>query len=166
MKTLHIYDRKDYTDEMTMFEKYSVRGIIRRNGRIAMQKGAKGDYKILGGGVDEGEEFAQALVREVKEESGLLVIPESIEEIGEIIEKRADLFESDKIFICHSCFYYCSIRSEQVEPQMTPSEIEKGYKLVWATPQTIIEANQPFLSEPWIYRDTEFVREFLLSERG
>ncbi len=74
-------------------KKYSTRGVIIRDGKIATQHGSAGDYKILGGGVEPGEKLEDALIREVGEESGLIVIPESIRPIGEIVERRRDLFE-------------------------------------------------------------------------
>ena len=154
------YDRKDYTPDMTLFEKNSVRAIIRKNGRVAAQKGAKGDHKLLGGGMDPGETPEDALQREVREESGLLVRPETIEPVGEVLEKRRDLFEADKIFCIRSRFYVCKIKEETVPPQMTESEIAKGYHLVWVTPEEFIEANRPFYDEPWIRRDSEFLEAF------
>lgn len=159
MRILKTIDRKDYTDQMPVFEKFSVRGVILREGRLAVQQSAAGDYKILGGGVEKGETLQEALLREVQEESGLVVIPESIREIGEIVERRRDLFEPDVIYVCHSCFFLCDARQEMTQTHMTESEAEKGFHLVWATPEEIIAGNEPFCdSQPWSYRDREFVR--------
>ena len=160
MEKIHIYDLKNYTDDMEEFEKFSVRAVIVRDGKIAAQKGRAGDYKILGGGIDKGETCTDAVLREVQEESGLLVIPESIRPIGEIEEKRRDRFEPDKIFHCHSMFFFCDVKAEMTSPHMTASEIEKGYHLVWASPEEIISGNQEFLNQPWIFRDTEFVQMY------
>ena len=55
-----------------------------------MQQAGEGYYKILGGGIDAGETNEEALIREVREESGLVVIPQSIRECGKIIEKLKD----------------------------------------------------------------------------
>lgn len=55
-----------------MFEKYSTRGVIIRDGKIATQHGSAGDYKILGGGVEPGEKLEDALIREVGRSPGLL----------------------------------------------------------------------------------------------
>lgn len=159
MQTLLTFDKKDYDETMPVFEKYSTRGVIIRNGKIATQHGAAGDYKILGGGVEPGEKLEDALIREVGEESGLIVIPESIRLIGEIIEKRRDLFEKDKIYLCHSCFFFCDAKEEMTQTHMTESEIAKGFHLKWATPQEIIDGNEPFCkTQPWSYRDREFVK--------
>ena len=41
---------------------------------------------------------------------------------------------------------------------MTESEKAKGYHLEWMTPEEIVKANEPFSKEPWIYRDTAFIK--------
>ena len=53
-------DKKDYEEGMPVFEKYSTRGVIIRDGKIATQHGSAGDYKILGGGVEPGEKLEDA----------------------------------------------------------------------------------------------------------
>ena len=109
MKKLLILDSKNYTDDMRAFEKYAVRTIIVKNGRIATQHGAAGDYKIVGGGIENGETYIDTIMREVREEAGLLVKQDSIVELGEIEEIRKDLYHEDEKFICHSYFYYCEV---------------------------------------------------------
>ena len=42
--------------------------------------------------------------------------------------------------------------------KMTESEKAKGYHLEWMTPEEIVKANEPFSKEPWIYRDTAFIK--------
>ena len=105
------------------------------------------------------EKLEDALIREVGEESGLIVIPESIRPIGEIVERRRDLFEKNKIYVCHSCFFFCDAKAEMTQTHMTESEIEKGFHLEWATAQEIIDGNEPFCeTQPWSFRDREFVK--------
>ena len=147
MQILLTLDKKDYEEGMPVFEKYSTRGVIIRDGKIATQHGSAGDYKILGGGVEPGEKLEDALIREVGEESGLIVIPESIRPIGEIVERRRDLFEKN------------NAKEEMTQTHMTESEIEKGFHLEWATAQEIIDGNEPFCeTQPWSFRDREFVK--------
>ena len=159
MRILKTIDKGDYTSSMPVFEKYTVRGVIIREGKLAVQQSKAGDYKILGGGVEQGESLADALLREVQEESGLVVIPESIRPIGEIVEKRRDIFDPSMIYVCHSCFFFCDAMERMEAMHMTESEKEKGFHLVWATPEEIMRGNEPFCeSQPWSYRDREFVR--------
>lgn len=105
MQILLTLDKKDYEEGMPVFEKYSTRGVIIRDGKIATQHGSAGDYKILGGGVEPGEKLEDALIREVGEESGLIVIPESIRPIGEIVERRRDLFEKTRSMSATPAFF-------------------------------------------------------------
>ena len=122
------------------------------------QRGRAGDCKILGGGMDGEEDFETALSREVLEEGGLILCPGSMQLLGEIEEKRRDLFETDKIYHCHTYFFACTVEERTTEPHMTESEKAKGYHLEWMTPEEIVKANEPFSKEPWIYRDTAFVK--------
>ncbi len=137
MKILATFDAMDYQDTTEVFEKYSVRGIIMRDGKLAMQCSRDGEYKIPGGGIEPGEAYLQALVREVREETGLHVIVSAVREIGEIVEIRRDLFDA---------------------LQLTESEIAKGYELRWATPEEIYQRNILIEKDPWIVRDTAFVK--------
>ena len=65
MNIVAVFDSKNYEDTVSVYEKYTVRGIIRRNGKFAMQCSKEGEYKIPGGGVEQGESYTQALIREV-----------------------------------------------------------------------------------------------------
>lgn len=164
MKILATFDAKDYMDTVGVYEKYSVRGIIVRDGRLAMQCSRTGEFKIPGGGLEPGEDYIQALVREVREETGLHVIEDAIVELGEIVELRRDIFDATKKYVCHSLFYYCKVGEEQDELQLTPSEIEKGYELKWATPEEVYRRNILIEKDPWIVRDTAFVK-MLMDEK-
>ena len=158
MKLLFTFDKKDYTDDMPLVERYGVRAIIRQGDKFAMQKGSLGEFKIPGGGVEEGESLEQALIREVREETGLQVMPETIKEIGEAVEIKQDQKCKGKKYIAHSLFYECQVGTEMSEPQMTASEISRGYHLEWEDLEHIIAANMEHQDEDWIIRDTEFLR--------
>lgn len=158
MKTLFVMDEKDYTDEMPVIEKTTVRAVIERDGKFAMQKSKYGEYKIPGGAPDEGETFTEALVREVREETGLLVDVSSITEIGSTLEMREDALKKGKKFVRHTYFYRCAASDTVGETNMTRSEIELGFTLVWATIDEIIDGNREALREKWNIRDTEFFR--------
>lgn len=158
MRILATFDAKDYQDTVGVYEKYSVRGIIMRDGKLAMQCSRDGEYKIPGGGMEAGEDYIQALIREVREETGLHIIEGEIAELGEIVEMRRDIFDATKKYICHSLFYYCKVGERQDELKLTPSEAAKGYELKWADPREIYRRNILIEKDPWIVRDTAFVK--------
>lgn len=161
MKLLLTLDEKDYTDDMPVFEKKSVRAIIEKDGKYSMQLSRKGEYKIPGGGVEENETFTETLIREVEEEVGLIVKPETIEPIGEILELREDKMCKGQKYVCHSYFYKCEVEEKEIPTRMTASEIEKGFKPVWEKLSRIVSKNDELIKEKWLKRDTEFLRLLL-----
>jgi len=158
MKILTIFDSKNYDNTTSVFEKYNPRAIIMRDGKLAMQRSRNGIYKIPGGGREGDESFLDTLVREVSEETGLVVRASSVYELGEITEIRRDIFDETVKYICHSLFYFCEIEDEQRELNLTASEKEKGFYVEWATPQEIYDNNVALSNEPWIMRDTAFIK--------
>ena len=50
---------------------------------------------------------------------------------------------------------------EEVPIHLTKSEIAKGYYLKWATPQEIYDTNIAMEKDPWIIRDTAFIKMIL-----
>ena len=158
MKTILVLDEKNYTEDMPVFERFVVRALIEKDGLFAMQQDANGAYKIPGGGMDEGETTIEALMREVQEETGLVIIPETIQELGEITEIRRDIFEGRLKYIAHSMHYACEVEEELVETAMTESEKEKGFHLAWADIDTVIETNERLMTERWQFRDVEFLK--------
>lgn len=86
MELLFILDSKNYTDDLLVIERFAVRGLICKNGLWAMQRSNTGEFKIPGGGIEASESWHEALHREVLEETGLHVLENSIQEIGEILE--------------------------------------------------------------------------------
>ena len=95
MRRLFVLDSKDYDDTHSVTVKNTVRAIICRDGRYAMQQNRDGIYKIPGGGVENNESLLDTLCRETLEETGLVVIRDSVREIGDVLELRRDLFEED-----------------------------------------------------------------------
>ena len=53
MKILATFDARDYEGTTGIYEKYSIRAIIVRDGRLAMQCSREGEYKIPGGGQEQ-----------------------------------------------------------------------------------------------------------------
>ncbi|MBE5939065.1 MAG: NUDIX domain-containing protein [Lachnospiraceae bacterium] len=157
MKLLKILDEKNYTDDMEVFEVTHSRALICVDGLYAMQRAKSGEYKLPGGRLEPGETPVCALIREVEEETGLIVDEKSIEEIGEIIEIRKDVFDDSKKYICHSLYYKCNVKDERGNLHRSKNEIEKGLELVWISADEMIASNKTLELESSRERDTIFM---------
>ena len=141
MRLLYEMDKKNYDPNGTRFSRPSVRGIIFRDGKVAMMHSEKYDYyKFPGGGMERGESQIQTLIREVREETGLTVIPSTIQAYGYVhrVEKGypEDIFEQDNFY------YLCEVAAERGEPVPEAYEIEERFSLVYAAPEQAIGANR------------------------
>lgn len=141
MRKLFELDMKDYIENGTRFVRPSVRGIIIRSGRIAMVHSLKYDYyKFPGGGAENSETQHETLIREVKEEAGLRVIPDSVSEYGFVHRiqkgKNEDILEQDNYY------YLCQAESEIVPTQLDDYEAEESFTLEFVSPEYAIAANR------------------------
>ena len=161
MKLLACYDSNNYSDTTKLLEKTNIRGIVLIDGKLAMQRDKDGVYKIPGGGMEKGEDYVETLSRELREEVGLVLVEDSLTELGEITEIRQDIFAADTKYISHSLFFACKVTEERLPITPTASEIKKGYQAVWATPGEIYETNTRLGKDPWIERDTAFIKMLL-----
>ena len=79
MKRLFTINLQDYDPNWERSKRPTVRAIIEQNGKLALIHKQQYDYYAFpGGGIEDGESYQDALIREVHEETGLRVIPESI----------------------------------------------------------------------------------------
>ena len=131
MRTLFEIDTKDYDPKGPAFVRPSVRGIILRDGKVAMVHSLKYDYyKFPGGGIEAGETRPQALIREVLEESGLQVRPESIREYG-LVHRVQDNY-----------YYLCDVQPEVQSQHLDDYEAEEHFTLEFVAPETAIQTNR------------------------
>lgn len=105
-------------------------------------------------------------MREVQEETGLLIIPESMKELGEITEIRRDIFDENIKYVAHSLHFACEVKDEIVKTAMTESEKVKGFQLAWADIDTIIGTNERLMTEKWQFRDVEFLKWYKEYRKG
>ena len=146
MKKILVMDEENYDPDLPEIYRLSVRGIIFLDGKLLMIEDDFGEVKLPGGGIDEGEDDYQALIREVKEETGYNVVKESVVPFGEIEEKRLSVHEP---MIWHqiSRLYFCNVYSEQGECEYTENEKKYGFKQVWYTLDEAIEKNKSMLEK-------------------
>ncbi len=169
MKRLFTIDLKDYDPSWPHSTRPSVRGIIFRDGKLALVHNGKFDYYMFpGGGIENGESHEETLIREVKEESGLVVIPESIKEYGSALRVSASRSRKNTIFEQENFYYLCEAQEEIATPEYDVHEVEELYSLVFVTLEEAIRKNRfddhgEENGGVWIERETRVI-ELLLEE--
>lgn len=150
MKLLFCVDKKDYEATWPHSKRPSVRGIIRKDNKLAMVHSLKYDYyKFPGGGI-EGEEAHEAtLIREVKEETGLTVKPETIREYGYVLRLQKSDYLADTVFEQENFYYTCEVSEETGVQKLDDYEAEEGFTLEFVTPEEAILANQNCHCTEW-----------------
>ncbi|MGN0416241.1 MAG: NUDIX hydrolase [Agathobacter sp.] len=110
MRQLFEIDLQDYEKNDRVFRRPSVRGIIfKDDNKIALVYSKKEKYyKFPGGGIHEDEDKKEALIREVREEVGLIVIPESICEFGSVMRRQKSDVSPNTIFEQENFYYTCN----------------------------------------------------------
>ena len=145
MKRLLLMDEHDYNDDMPEIRRTAVRGIIFIGEKILLAGNKHGEYKLPGGGIEDGEDDLAALIREVREETGYTVIPESIRPFGYIEEKRLSIHEP-MIWHHFSRLYFCEVLHEQGECDYSESEKLHGFYVGLLPLDEAIEANRRMLN--------------------
>lgn len=125
MELLKEIKDQDYSSDTTWKIREASRAILfDENDLIPLLFVSKYNYhKLPGGGIDEGEDKSQALVRECLEEVGSEI--EVNGEVGKIIEFRSK-WDLKQISYC----YYGKIISKG-DPDFTKKELSQGFKIVW-----------------------------------
>ena len=143
MKRLFVMDLKNYDENARRFRRPSVRAIILRNGKAAMVHSLKYDYyKFPGGGIEEGESFHAALIREVKEESGLVVIPDSIRDFGSVLRIQRGTKDGNEVFKQENLYYRCDVEETIQKQQLDGYEADEQFTLEFVAPGTAINVNR------------------------
>lgn len=145
------------------------RGIVRReDGKIAVfNKKVKNEYKLPGGGIDEGEDPEVAFRREVLEETGCEI--SDIEFLG-ITKELKSLDNFQQI----SYVFVANVVSQNKELNLTEKEKAEGAEMLWLKPEEALEKVEGCKSEIKAssyenlyhsmfinYRDTEILRYYI-----
>lgn len=143
MRSLFIIDKKDYGEDWDISERPSARAVIIKNKLLAMVYSEKYKYyKFAGGGIKKGEERISALIREVEEETGLSVIPDSIKEYGEVaILRKSDILENT-VFRQDNFYYLCDVTDNISSQYLDDYELESGFTLRYVSADEAIRTNR------------------------
>ncbi len=148
MKRLFEIDIKDYKDSDSVFRRPSARAIILQGDKIALVYSKKEKYfKFPGGGIHDEEDKKEALIREVREESGMVVIPDSIREFGSVLRRQKSDKSEDTIFEQENFYYFCDVQDELVDQDLDDYEKDAGFVLRVVDIDTAIAANDIYTSE-------------------
>lgn len=141
MRELFTIDKKNYIENGTVGRRPSVRGIVIKDGKIAMMHSLKYDYyKLPGGGIEEGEQLEDTLVREVREESGLIVKKDSIREFGYV--RRIEKGKIEDIFIQENFYFLCDVEETVQTQELDDYEEEEQFTLEYVTAEHAINVNR------------------------
>ena len=165
MEQLFEMDLHDYEAGDSVFRRPSARGIIFDDcGRIALvYSQIEKYYKFPGGGIREGEDKKEALIREVREETGLIVIPDSVEEFGSVLRRQKSIVAPHTIFEQENFYYTCRVESRIAEQNLDDYEEKAGFVLQFVYLDEAIRVNarystKDYFDEIMIRRDTRLLQ--------
>lgn len=142
MKQLFILDKQNYDPTFKKSHRPSVRAIIHKEGKLAMVHSKTQNYfKFPGGGIEEHEDHLKALIREVREEVGLCIIPESIVEFGEVILLQLSPIHKDTIFEQESFYYMCDVENRIEDQCLDSYEEDAKFTLEYVSIDDAIQVN-------------------------
>lgn len=145
-------------DESSLIVREASRAVLfDEDALVALLFVAKHNYhKLPGGGIDEGEDQAQALVRECLEEVGAEI--EVLGEVGMVVEFRSE-WDFKQVSYC----YHGKILSKG-EPSFTQKELSEGFRVVWMSLQDAInqleqESPENYAGSFIVQRDLALLRK-------
>ena len=164
MRMLFEMDQKDYGDCVRVFSRDSARSIVIRHGTVAMVHSRKYDYyKFPGGGIENGETPVKAMIRETREETGLIVIPETVREFGYVHRIQRSDHDPAECFVQDNYYYLCEAADRLSSQSLDGYEADESYQLEFVAPVWAVQKNRNVKESP--YNPLMFEREARVLER-
>lgn len=167
MRLLFELDKKDYEGCTHDFVRNSARSIIICDGKVAMIHSLKYDYYKFPGGIESDESPMAAMIRETREEAGLVVKPEAVKEYGYVHRIQKSDSDTSVRFIQDNYYYICDVENETVSQHLDGYEAEEEYTLEFVEPILAISKNRSTTDSPYnqlmLEREAR-VLEMLISE--
>lgn len=150
-------------------ERVAVRAVIYQNESVLMIRTNKGDYKLPGGGLNQGEDLETALIREVAEETGYVHVTVG-KKLGEAVQQQIDSFDLEQFFRMKSVYFMCELQDmEQIDQKLDEYEAELGYSVEFVPLQKAFEVNQTLLNRTdrndWVERETRVFEKLIRLQR-
>ena len=143
MKLLFVIDKKNYDNNGKAFVRPSARAIVIKDNKIYMVHSLVYDYyKFPGGGIENNESNIEALIRETKEEAGLIVIKDSIKEYGCVHRKHKSIDSNYEIFEQNNYYYLCNVENIKLKQQLDDYENFEKFTLELVDPKVAIDINR------------------------
>jgi len=114
-------------------------------------------YKFPGGGIENCENPIEAMIRETREEAGLVVIPESVIEYGYVHRIQRSDMDATECFIQDNYYYLCKAMDQLASQQLDDYEAQESYRLEFVEPLVAIRKNCNVKNSP--YNQLMFERE-------
>lgn len=171
MKDLKVFDGRPNAFEPYKIQRLAVRSVIIRGNKLLMDYLKKtSEYKFPGGGVEPGENYFDALKRELMEEAGARV-KGTPRVIGYIDQLYPDRYDINKLFSMRSLYYLVEIEDKMDSIQLSESEIALGFVPVWVGIDDAIALNQKCFDEGslnhWTQRELwmlNYIRDNLMAK--
>ena len=143
MRLLFEIDMRDHDGCTRTFVGDSARAIVVRDKKAAMVHSQKYDYyKFPGGGIEPGEGPVEAMIRETREETGLVVIPDTVREHGYVHRvQKSDIDETER-FVQDNFYYLCETADMSVPQQLDDYEAKEVFTLEYVRPEDAIWKNR------------------------
>ena len=163
MRLLFTLDGGDYEEGEKVYSRPSARAVVIRDGRVAMVYSQRySHYKFPGGGIEKGESREATLIREAREEAGLVLDPQSIRPYGFV--HRIERGDREPLFIQDN-FYYLASASALVPQELDGYEAAEGYTLRWVDPREAAAADRSLIPAFEPRRRFMLLREAMVLEK-